>query len=180
MPVPFLIISLAYPLRYVSQISRTKYFAVGRYVLLLCAAVAVVSHPLVLLRVPLALCPEDWVPIRLHEISLDITRRAGENGRILTLAPLLALEGGGEIYREFSAGPFAYRVSDRMSQEDLAVSHTVGERELAKLLWTSPPAAVVVGWEWKRLDEDMVQAAVGPGWQKEVYAGTGVVCYFPP
>ena len=179
-PVPFLIISLAYPLRYASRMHGTKYFAAGRFLLLLCAAVAVVSYPVVLLRMPLAICLEQWVPIRLHEISVDIVRRVEKNGRILTLSPLLALEGGGWIYREFSAGPFAYRVSDRMSAEDRAVSNTVGPIELARLVRTSPPAAVVVGWEWKLLDEDLISTAVQPGWQREDYAETGVVGYFPP
>ena len=180
MPVPFVIISLAYPLRYVSQIERRKYFAAGRSMLLLCAAVAVVSHPLVLLRIPLVFCRENWVPIRLHKISVDITKRSGTSGRILTLTPLLALEGGGQIYREFSAGPFAYRVSGRMSAEQLTVSHTAGSKELTRLIHTSPPAAVIVGWEWESLDESLVRAAVQPGWQREVYADTGVVGYFPP
>ena len=139
-----------------------------------------VSHPLVLLRIPLAFDRENWVPIRLHEISADIADKAGEGSRLLTLAPLLALEGGCDIYREFSAGPFVYRISHLMSPEDIELIHTAGPKELAQLVATSPPAAVILGLEWQSLEEDLYKTAVGPGWQKQVYGDTGVVVYFRP
>ncbi len=116
----------------------------------------------------------------MHRIAEDIVERAGSNGKILTMTPLLALEGSGKIYREFSAGVFAYGVADSMTAEDLALSHTAGPRELARLIRTHPPAAVVVGLEWQSLEEPLIRAAVGPGWYSKAYGDTGVVAYFPP
>ena len=147
---------------------------------ILCALIAVLSYPLVWVRMPQAFERRSWVPILLHELSQDIVERAGRNGQILTLTPLLALEGGGRIYRELSAGVFAYGVADSMTAEELAVSHTAGPRELAKLIRTCPPAAVVVGLEWQSLEEPLIRAAVGPGWYSKAYGDTGVVAYFPP
>ena len=178
-PVPFIIISMAYPLKYFAQVGA-KYKMAGIFLVVLCALISVVSYPLVWMRIPQAFARQNWVPILLHEVSQDIVERAGRNGQILTLTPLLALEGGGQIYRELSAGVFAYGVSDFMSAEDLAVSHTAGPKELARLIRTCPPAAVVVGLEWRSLEEALIRTAVGPGWYSKSYGDTGVVAYFPP
>jgi len=177
-PVPFIIISMAYPLKYLARLGA-KYGMAGISLVVLCALIAVVSYPLVVLRIPQAFERQNWVPILVHEISKDIVERAGSNAQILTLTPLLALEGGGQIYRELSAGVFAYGVSDFMSAEDLAVSHTAGPKELARLIRTCPPAAVVVGLEWQSLEEPLIRTAVGPGWYSKAYGDTGVVGYFP-
>ena len=55
-----------------------------------------------------------------------------------------------------------------------------GPKEMAKLIRTGPPAAVVVGLEWQALEEPLIRTAVGPGWYSKAYGDTGVVAYFPP
>ena len=59
--------------------------------------VALFSCPFVLYRVPVALVPERWAPVEIHKASEDIAEniKTQDSKLILTLAPLLALEGGG-------------------------------------------------------------------------------------
>ena len=65
---------------------------------------------------------------------------------MLTLGPLFALEGQCQIYPEFSAGPFVYRVAHLMTAEELALARArqleppfvVGRREFSPALDTHP------------------------------------------
>ncbi|MHC4173418.1 MAG: glycosyltransferase family protein [Planctomycetota bacterium] len=184
MPVPFLVISLAYPLFYL----RSSQFAVHctlfiiSYVLLgVFAVVAVASFPVVLYRTPVLLIPERWEPIELHKISKDIGQnlKTQNTKLILTLAPLLALEGGCDIYTELSCGAIIYRIADFMSAGDRALTHTVGQETLAELLEKSPPSAVVLGIERGRLAflEAPLQAAIKPDWERKTYEN-GATVYF--
>jgi len=117
----------------------------------------------------------------LHKISEDISEKLKtQNSKlILTLAPLLALEGGCDIYTELSCGAIIYRVADFMSAHDRAVTHTVGLETLAELLEKSPPSAVILSVESGKLAflEDPLQAAVKPDWERKVYEN-GHIVYF--
>jgi len=184
MPVPFLVISLAYPLFYLRSSQFGVHFSVFKisYVLLgVCAVVAVASYPVVLYRTPVLLVPERWEPIELHEISKDIAEKLKtQNSKlILTLAPLLALEGGCDVYTELSCGAIIYRIADFMSPADRTVTHTVGQETLVELLEKKPPSAVILGIERGRLAflEDPLQAAVKPDWERKTYEN-GCIVYF--
>src|SRR5207237_1876281 len=52
----------------------------------------------------------NWVPVRLHERGKQIAAKAN-HGRVLTLAPIIPLEGGAQIYPELATGPFAWRIA---------------------------------------------------------------------
>jgi hypothetical protein len=123
--------------------------------------------------------PESWVPIQLHKISQDIAQRTKEPKLALTLAPLFALEGGCDIYTELSAGSIIYRVGDLMSDQERAITHTVGPKTLGELVEKSPPAVVIVGVEMEFLEEHLFKTAVKPDWERKVYEN-GVVAYFRP
>ncbi len=182
MPVPFLVISLAYPLFYLRSSEFGVHCSVFKisYVLLgVCVIVAVVSYPIVLYRTIMLVTPESWEPIELHKISEDIAEKTKEPKLILTLAPLLALEGGCDIYTELSCGAIIYRVADFMSAHDRAVTHTAGQETLAELLEKSPPSAVILGIEHGKLAslEAPLQAATKPDWERKVYEN-GPIVYF--
>jgi len=175
MPVPFLVISLAYPLFYLrsSQFSvRSSVFRISCALLGVCVFVAVVSHPIVLYRTPMLLAPEYWVPIQLHNISDKIARETAEPKLILTLAPLFALEGGCDIYNELSAGPIVYRIADRLSLWNRDITHTVGPKTLNTLIEKSPPSAVILGVEEHIYEEAIAGLVIKPSqekWQRKVY-----------
>ena len=193
MPVPFLIISFAFPLLYVRKLSNktgiSKHFKIAAALVTVCVLAAVACYPVVLYRTPIVLVPERWVPIEIHKISEDIAKKlktqnhvssAAEGSKlILTLAPLLALEGGSDIYTELSCGAIIYRIADSMSPSERSVTHTVGPKTLIELLEKSPPSAVILGVEMRRLEEPIFESTVKPDWERKVYEN-GIVVYFRP
>ena len=91
--------------------------------------------------------------------------------RILTLAPLLALEGGAQIYPELSCGSVVYRIGDELSPTVQANAHVAGLASLKHTLTTTPPDAILVGTEsglLKDLDQDLTHY-VPKDWLKTSY-----------
>jgi len=172
-PVPFLVLGLAFPLWYMQKLSgkakTVRHFRIAAVSMALCALVAVLSYPAVLYRTPFALAPEKWAPIEMHKVSQDIVEKTKEPKRILTFAPLLALEGGGEIYTELSAGAIIYRIADSLSPDERRVTHTAGPKSLLELLEKSPPSAVVLGVEMQRLEQPILESVVKSDWDKNIY-----------
>ncbi len=182
MPVPFIIISIAYPLRLLRELADkvkdNKQFRITCVLLAICVIFAVVSYPIVLYRTMVLSYPEGWVPIQLHKISQDIAEKTNEPKKILTLAPLFALEGGCDIYTELSCGSIVYRIGDRLSAWNRNITHTAGPSDLTKLIEKYPPSAVIVNVEeMKFLEEPLFKTAVKPDWERKVYE-SGPVVYF--
>ncbi len=183
LPVPFLIISFALPLLYLRKLtdktSVSKHFKIAAALITVCVLVAVTYYPVVLYRTSIILVPERWVPIEIHKISEDIAERTQEPKLILTLAPLLALEGGCDIYTQLSCGAIIYRAADSMSPSERSITHTAGPKTLEELLEKSPPSAVILGVEMRRLEEPIFESIVKPDWERKVYEN-GIVVYFRP
>jgi hypothetical protein len=183
MPAPFLVISFAYPLLYIRKLTeipmQNKHFQIARLLIAASALVSVSLYPVVLRRIPRLARPQNWVPIRLHSISQDIVQRTKSPEPILTLAPLYALEGGGNIYDEFSSGPFVYRIAPYMQPADRQLVRSVDPESLGRLLEKSPPAAIILGAEYKPLEAPFLQAIASHSqqWQVEVY-DNGLIVYF--
>lgn len=182
-PVPFLLISFAYPLLYIRKVvDGTRpgmHFKIARCLVIACAVVVVVFRPIVLTRIPRLFKLQNWVPIRVHGISEDIAAKTKEPKLILTLAPLYALEGGCDIYTELSAGPFVYRVADRLSAWNRDITNTVGSRTLEGLIKKSPPSALVIGVEPQFLERALYQETEvnREEWDVKAYDG-GPIAYF--
>jgi len=183
MPVPFLVISFALPLLYLRKLADktylNKHFKIACTLVAVCALVAVAYYPVVLYRTSIVLVPERWVPIEIHKISEDIAERTKEPKLILTLAPLLALEGGSDIYTELSCGSIIYRIADSMLPSERSITHTAGPKTLRELLEKSPPSAVILGVEMRRLEEPIFESIVKPDWERKVYEN-GFIVYFRP
>ncbi len=192
-PVPFLVISFAFPLLYLRKLAETasisKHFKIAAALIIVCVLVAIACYPVVLYRTPIVLVPERWVPFEIHKISEDIAEKiknqnhvlsAAEGSKfVLTLAPLLALEGGSDIYTELSCGAIIYRIADSMSPSERDVTHTVGPKTLGELIEKSPPSAVLLGVEMRRLEEPIFESVVKPNWERKTYKN-GLVAYFRP
>lgn len=184
MPVPFMVISFAYPLLYLRQLADkakgNKQFKIACGVVAVCVVLAVFSYSDVLSRAVVLFYPEGWVPIRVHKISEDIAEKTKEPKKILTLAPLFALEGGCDIYTELSCGSIVYRIGDRLSAWNRDVTHTAGPSDLVEMVEKEPPSAVIVNVEkMKFLEEPLIKTAVKPDWEMKVYK-SGPVVYFRP
>ena len=156
-----------------------KHFKVAMSLIAAGALVAVLSYPFVLYRIPFALVPEKWVPIEHHKMSQEIASKTKEPKQILTLAPLLALEGGGKIYTELSAGAIIYRIADYLTPRERQITHTAGPKNLPALIQITPPSAVILNVEMQRLEELIKEVVVQPNWKKEVYENGPIVYYSP-
>ena len=184
-PVPFLVVSIAYPLFYLRRLTDKagigRHFKIATSIMIICTLVAIFSYPIVLYRIPIALVPETWVPIGIHKVSEDIVGKLTnqKSKLILTLAPLLALEGGGEIYNELSAGAIIYRVADSLSAEERRITHTAGPKSILELLEKNPPSAVILGVEMQNLEQPILESVVKPDWERRDYANGPTVYYRP-
>ncbi|MBN2136360.1 MAG: hypothetical protein JW720_00995 [Sedimentisphaerales bacterium] len=185
MPVPFLVIGLAYPLFYLRKLGEGT--SVGRHYTAACAVTAIgvftalLANPVVFKRVPLATAPELWTPIAEHEVSQKLSEKVKEPKKVLTLAPLRALEGGCEIYRELSAGAIIYRIGDWLTAEERAVTHTVGADGLKRMLEASPASAVLLGMETRHMAflEKPLRETVPVDWRMDTLSD-GTVLYSRP
>lgn len=96
-----------------------------------------VTHPRDLLR---------WVPIDVHQTGRELGRNCSP-GRVLTLSPIFALEGGADIYEELATGPFAMRAGARVSESNEALYKLMDEEDLPEIFDRRPPSAVLTGFE---------------------------------
>jgi hypothetical protein len=185
MPVPFLVTGLAFPLLYLRKLAgkngTNTHFKIASGLAGVCVFVVITSCPDVLQRIPIVLAPEKWEPIEIHKISEDIVENTKEPKLILTLGPLLALEGGGDIYTELSCGAIIYRAADSLSASERSITHTVGLKTIGELLEKSSPSAVILGVERGKLAslEAPLKAIVKSDWERKDY-GNRFVAYFKP
>jgi hypothetical protein len=176
-PVPFVVAALASPLallhRQAGATGRKGPFRTAACLMAVGTGIALLANPAVLGRSWAVVVPEQWVPIRLHRLSREIAGKMAEPRRVLTLGPLYALEGGGEIYPEL-ANPFTYRVADRLSAEERALTHTAGVTSLKEVVQDRPPSAVLVGVEPSYVSflEDSLRRGIPSDWPRETYGGT--------
>jgi hypothetical protein len=174
-PVPFLTISFALPLLYLRNAAEKNGTGIHYRVAVALAAasvfIAAVSSPYVLKRTPIVLAPERWQPIEIHRISEDIAERTKRPQLILTLGPLLALEGGCDIYTELCCGSIIYRIADSLSPSERRITHTAGPKTIERSIIQSPPSAVILGVERGKLAslEAPLQKAIQPDWEKRTY-----------
>ena len=92
--------------------------------------------------------PNQLLTIQVHNFGMDIKSLLGE-GKILTLAPIIPLEGGLEIYEAFTTGPFTWRTAFLLSEEKREEYGVISHLDLDGYLENNPPDAILVGFESK-------------------------------
>jgi hypothetical protein len=105
-----------------------------------------------------------WTPLQLHAKGRAVPAEAGP-GRILTLAPIVALEGGSEIYGAFATGSFAWRTAPYLSEEDRRRHGFVAPPDLPALLAAHPPAGILLGYDKER-EEALLNYAETHGYRR--------------
>lgn len=89
---------------------------------------------------------EHWTPIAVHRAGIELSRVVAEAGnppgRIATLVPVYALEGGLPIYSELATGEFLYRSGDAIDPERQKLYRMTSPATVGDLLAAEPPAAV--------------------------------------
>jgi hypothetical protein len=184
MPALFIIISFAYTMLHISRLNTAallkKYLNVAYCIITASLILTVAYNVNIINRIPNLFKPQNLPPMQLHNISKDISNKIGEPKLILALAPLYALEGGCEIYREFSAGPFVYRIADLINDKSLEIVTGAGMTDLAELTKNSPPSAVILGTEPHGLEQPIYNALVKPEWKRINYPQQGIVVFYKP
>lgn len=168
-PVPFLILLFILLHRQLGEEARLR----ARPWLGTAAVLAfAMMFPKLVTSLPALAHPARWTGMVAHAEGMELRQalaRQGERGKIATLQPIVALEGGLPIYRAFGAGPFVYRVADYLPPADRGLYTTTSPRELPAFLDGDPPAAIVTGRE-AEFDPAFVAYAVSRGYAP---VGTG-------
>jgi hypothetical protein len=109
-----------------------------------------------------ALRPGQWVPLQVRHSGVDLRRQllsaGAPSGPILTMAPIIPLEGGLDIYEQFATGPFAFRVAPMVPESDRRALHLIDGHDLSQLLSQRPPMAVLFNVEEPSEEEPMLGA----------------------
>lgn len=95
--------------------------------------------------------PREWYPTKLHArgrwLSTLVNAGDGHAGEVLTVAPIIPLEGGVAIYSALATGPFAWRVAPLLDADARRRYHLFTPDELKAQLTVTPPRALLVGLE---------------------------------
>jgi 4-amino-4-deoxy-L-arabinose transferase-like glycosyltransferase len=180
-PVPFLLISLAFPLFFLRQSAESSHFKIASLLIAACVIITVFQHIIILEPVMKLSKTTSWVPVQVHNISEKITQNIDKSGPVLTVSPLYALEGSCRIYPQLSAGLFVYRIADNLTEDQRQITKTVGPASLKQMIEQNPPSAVIVGAEansgFGNLENTLL-TAVGPDWHRKTFET--LVVYFRP
>ncbi|MFB0613096.1 glycosyltransferase family 39 protein [Aurantiacibacter poecillastricola] len=90
--------------------------------------------------------PGSWTGVESHAVMHETLDNAGvaQDARIATMSPILAIEGGREVYPEFAAGQFVYRVAPYLTDEFRQYYRTTSPGKLEAFLDSNPPDAILV------------------------------------
>lgn len=137
-----------FPLLALIFLAALAYDARPRVAVWAAAGVAVISLILALPRyvegAAIVFDPAEWYPLKVHargELLADLA--AGQ--RVLTLAPIFALEGKAQIYPEFVTGPLGWRVAPLLSLADRQRVGLVSLAELDADLAAQAPRGIFTG-----------------------------------
>ena len=169
-PVPFLILLSLYA---VSTLRCSAFSEAASLFLVVAVLISFVYSSPLKIDSPIRglMRPESWTPVSLQKeaerIRAYIDSRGGE-GEVLTLSPLYAIESGLPIYKEFVTGPFAWRVSHLLS-EDEAVNRGLPLRSrIDSFLREKHPRAILTGKEEEELEIPLIKGAQEIGYQPAV------------
>jgi 4-amino-4-deoxy-L-arabinose transferase-like glycosyltransferase len=140
-PVPFALCAVWYGLSRLNAAESRRWLAAAFCTL---AVVANLFQVQEYRRMTFLLSPETWRPVQAHRVGEQI-RQLVPTGKVLTLTPIFALEGGVPIYPEFATGPFVWRVASLMNAEQRRAVNAIAPEDLETFLADDPPAAVLVG-----------------------------------
>jgi hypothetical protein len=138
-PVPFLLLACSYALADRGALRGRRIF--------MTAAVIVIAGSVIGFRPyaqALGHAPRSWTAVCIHRVGEEVAHLAGE-GRVLTLTPIVPLEGGAAIYPELATGPFAWRTAFLVPRDERARIHVAGPQDIKDLTENRPPAAVLTG-----------------------------------
>lgn len=143
-PVPFAALGVVYG----TALCRAREIGLRvRVILIGAAAVVAWAYGYTEYRVgDMRLAFDRWEPVRIHAAGKLIGAITG-GGKVLTLAPILPLEGGSQVYKELATGPFAWRTARFVPEPRRPKLRIVSDEDLAEFLAHDVPKSVLVGFE---------------------------------
>ena len=141
-PLPFLVIASAAAL---SQLKQFRWQGAGLAAL---AALILLQGNLFtdLARIKILARPAEWIPLQVHQYAAQLSEHV-PSGKILTLVPMLPLEGGLNSYEMFAVGPFSWRTVNFLTIERRQKYEVIAPVDLEAFLAVDPPAAILTGFE---------------------------------
>ena len=91
----------------------------------------------------------EWTPVQLHADGQALRKVVGP-GPVLTLAPIVPLEGGLDVYPPFATGSFAWRTASQIPASERRHYGFVAAEDLPAALVVRRPAAILLGYDRKR------------------------------
>lgn len=114
--------------------------------------------------------PGSWIPVKIH-VTGERVRSLSGPGKVLTLAPVVPLEGGAGIYREFASGPFGWRTGHLLSPGERKKYSVVSPGGLAGYLEGDEPAGILTGFEDDAMERPMTGYAENKGYLRHDLGG---------
>ena len=108
--------------------------------------------------------PAEWDVTRIHQHGLALRQHVG-SGKILTLTPIVSLEGGLSIYPQLATGPFGWKFAHLVPQPRRSRLGLLSETDLSSILINDPPAGILTGSEELKLEQPLFQFAKQAGYQ---------------
>jgi len=109
--------------------------------------------------------PSNWVTMVPHTTGSAL-RAQLPKGRVLTLAPLVPLEAGLEIYPEFATGSFGWRTASFLTTDERRRNGFVSESDLPALLAAQPPDGILVNYYDESLEAPLLAFAQKNGYRR--------------
>ena len=116
-------------------------------------------------QTPTLIAVDQWTPVKVHRMGQEL----GGSGKVLTLAPVVPLEGGLEIYKELVTGPFAWRTARFLPEHRRRALGMISEDDLPDMVRSDPPVSVLVGFEKHGVEEGLTAYA-----QRDSYTPTAL------
>lgn len=88
----------------------------------------------------------EWVPVKVHNLGVEVSRYVGKE-KVLTFAPVHALEGGADVYSLFAVGPFVWRSESLLDPDARYDLKVPTQAEFMARLEKEPPRAILTGFE---------------------------------
>jgi hypothetical protein len=117
--------------------------------------------------------PRNWTPMRVHEDGVELARacqttphragslsqpaRAGEV-RVVTVMPIIPLEGGLNVFEQLATGPFSVRIGSAVAEKDKAELKLLDFDDVAEAFWACPEAVVLSGGKDAWEDQQLLEA----------------------
>jgi uncharacterized protein (DUF3820 family) len=120
-------------------------------------------------------------PTAISKVSAEATRlkKKVPSGKVLTLAPISAIEAGLEIYPAFAVGPFGWRSAEFLEEGQRQRLGIIGPPNVESALENDMPAAIITGNEKPIVEEDLVKFAREHNYRSEPFTKKRLL-WLPP